>query len=497
MGKQIRILHLEDLSSDAELVYRALKKGNLKFVRLVVDNKAKFTKALKEFLPDIILSDHSLPSFNSHEALVIFKKANLKIPFILITATMSEDFAVDVIKRGADDYILKDRLERLPTALTNAMDKYRLVRNYQKKLDEIFKNEKHFRALIENSSDAKTLISKRGEWVYQSPAVERLTGFPFKDLKGVLIFDIIHPDDLAHYREFFQEENQLPGVPIPYQLRLLHRNGYYISTEGMITNLLHDESVKAYILNFRDCTERKLAEMERTKMVDDIMQRNKELEQFSYIVSHNLRAPVANIIGLAKELNDDQLTLTEVKVVRQYLLHSAKQLDNVILDLNNVLQVKQEINENKEKVTLSIILEEIKSSISQIIRDENVDFIIDFSEGDELFTIKSYLHSVFYNLISNSIKYRQVAATPIIEIKSLKDGDKLIIYYKDNGLGIDLKKYGDQLFGLYKKFHHHVEGKGMGLFMVKTQLETLSAEISVESQVDQGTEFTIEFNCSK
>jgi len=497
MGKLLRVLHLEDLSSDAELVYRALKKGNLKFVRLVVDNKAKFTRALKEFSPDIILSDHSLPSFNSHEALIILKKTKIKIPFILITATMSEDFAVDVIKRGADDYILKDRLERLPTALTNAMDKYRLVRNYQKKMDEIFKNEKHFRALIENSSDAKTLISKHGEWVYQSPAVERLTGFPFKDLKGKLIFDIIHPDDLAYYRAFFKEENQLPGVPKPYQLRLLHRNGYYISTEGMITNLLHDESVKAYILNFRDCTERKLAETERSTMVDDILQRNKDLEQFSYIVSHNLRAPVANIIGLAEELNDNQLALSEIKVLRQYLLQSAKQLDHVILDLNNVLQVKHEINENKEKVTLSIILEEIKSSISHIIRDENVDFLIDFSEADELFTIKSYLHSVFYNLISNSIKYRRAVAAPIIEIKSLLNGDKLTIHYKDNGLGIDLNKYGDQLFGLYKKFHHHVEGRGMGLFMVKTQLETLKAEISVESQVDQGTEFTIEFNSRK
>ena len=109
-----------------------------------MDTKNKFIKALKIFSPDIILADHSLPSFNSHEALDIFHETGLKIPFILITAAMSDEFAVDIIKRGADDYILKDRLNRLPIAIHNALEKFRQEKERQIFFDELTKKEKAF-----------------------------------------------------------------------------------------------------------------------------------------------------------------------------------------------------------------------------------------------------------------------------------------------------------------------------------------------------------------
>ena len=103
------------------------------------------------------------------------------------------------------------------------------------------------------------------------------------------------------------------------------------------------------------------------------------------------------------------------------------------------------------------------------------------------------MYSVFYNLVSNSIKYRQAGLLPVIEIKSYLINDKIEIHYTDNGLGIDMKKRSDQVFGLYKRFHNHKEGKGMGLFMVKTQVEALGGKISIESEVNKGTTFIIQF----
>ena len=143
MEKRLKILHLEDTLSDAELVNRVLKKGNFDFERKLIDTREQFIAALTDYNPDIILSDHSLPSFNSHEALSILKEKGIKIPFILITANVSEEFAVDVIKKGADDYILKDRLERLPIAIENALEKARLEVETQNYLFELIKNEKH------------------------------------------------------------------------------------------------------------------------------------------------------------------------------------------------------------------------------------------------------------------------------------------------------------------------------------------------------------------
>ncbi|WP_432713600.1 sensor histidine kinase [Pedobacter sp.] len=493
MDRKLKILHLEDLGSDADLVKRVLIKGNFDFQILVVENQPGFIKALNEFQPDVILADHSLPSFDSHRALEILKMTSLKIPFILVSGSMSEEFAVDIIKRGADDYILKDRLERLPTALNNVLEKFRLSRDYEVKIKEIIHNEKHFRALLENSGDAIASISKNGKWLYQSPAIKRLTGFSTKDLTGKKILDFIHPDDVRRYLKSSKEHPSKPGIPIYYQFRLLHKHGGYLSTEGTITNLIHEESVKAYILNFHDCTERNSGDLERAKMHDDILERNKELEQFSYIISHNLRSPVANMMGLAEEINSGELQQKELKEASAYLMQCAKQLDHVILDLNNVLQAKQGVNQNKERVSITSIIEEITSSISTLIKAENVCFSLDVHPSDELITIKSYIYSIFFNLISNSIKYRQQLLAPHIEISFKKVDEVTTIVYKDNGLGMDLKKYGTDLFGLYKRFHHHVEGKGMGLFMVKTQMNTLDAKISCKSEIDKGTLFVLTF----
>src|SRR5688572_11561783 len=126
MNRPLRILHLEDLPEDAELVGRALKRSGVECEIVHVDDKVNFVAALKEFAPDIILSDHSLPSFDSHEALKIVKELGITIPFILVTATVSEEYAVSIIKEGASDYILKDRLKRLPNAISSALDKYKI-----------------------------------------------------------------------------------------------------------------------------------------------------------------------------------------------------------------------------------------------------------------------------------------------------------------------------------------------------------------------------------
>ncbi len=123
MNKKIKILHLEDVEFDADLVKRLLKKNKIEADIKVVDNKEAYVESLIEFAPDVILSDHTLPSFNSSDALHIFLQSGIKIPFILVTATISEEYAVSVIKAGANDYILKDNLEKLPQAIINAIEK--------------------------------------------------------------------------------------------------------------------------------------------------------------------------------------------------------------------------------------------------------------------------------------------------------------------------------------------------------------------------------------
>ncbi len=242
-----------------------------------------------------------------------------------------------------------------------------------------------------------------------------------------------------------------------------------------------------------DVTAQKQAEEERTKMIADLVQRNKDLEQFSYIVSHNLRAPVANILGLVNIMQTIGLDKNEENLAADYLTTAAKNLDSVITDINHILELKHKVSKNRELVRFPDLLEEIKVSIENMIKDQAVEIISDFSCVEEMLTIKSYLYSIFFNLISNSIKYRRPGVQPVIDITSSSDQNKLLLVFKDNGLGIDLKKESSVVFGLYKRFHNHVEGKGIGLYMVKTQVETLGGKITIASEVNTGTEFRIEF----
>ena len=239
--------------------------------------------------------------------------------------------------------------------------------------------------------------------------------------------------------------------------------------------------------------ELKLAEIERIKMVNELILRNKDLEQFAYIISHNLRAPLANIIGASSALNDPDLSLEDKGILSRGINTSIIKLDEVVKDLNHILQVKGEINEIKETVNFSGLLNDIKTSINNLIDKDDVEIKEDFSAVNEFSTLKAYLYSIFFNLISNSVKYRRHNIPCIIEIKSRRAKNKIELLFKDNGMGIDLTKNSEQVFGLYKRFHSNIEGKGMGLFMVKTQVETLGGKISLKSEENKGTEFLIEF----
>src|SRR6266700_5946759 len=151
MSQPLKILHLEDLPADAEMIERQLNKSGIIFEKLLVSNKPSFVQALQHFQPDIILSDHSLPSFDSQEALDLVKNLGITVPFILVTSTVSEEYAVNIMKEGAWDYVLKDRLQRLPNAILSAISKHRLEAEKKKAADELRISERKYKLLFESN----------------------------------------------------------------------------------------------------------------------------------------------------------------------------------------------------------------------------------------------------------------------------------------------------------------------------------------------------------
>jgi PAS domain S-box-containing protein len=308
---------------------------------------------------------------------------------------------------------------------------------------------------------------------------------------GTLMTDYFKPERLPFIRQML--DRVVAGETINYELSFPKKNGTTYWYEIRWLNVKNSENANwGFILVNKDITETKLAALEREKIAADLIQHNSDLKQFTYIVSHNLRAPVANIIGLAEILKDEDLDNDTRYQIVDKVCSSIKNIDTVINDLNQILQARELMNERKEMVHFGGLIEAIKANVYTTLPNNYVTFEYSFEEVTGLFTIRSYMYSILYNLVSNSIKYRRPGVPPIISIKTFKRDDKLEIRFKDNGKGIDLEKNRQHLFGLYRRFDTSTEGKGMGLFMVKTQVEALGGTIQIESAVNQGTEFIIQ-----
>lgn len=621
MTKTIRIVHLDDVGEDSRLIESTIRRSGLVYEWKWASNKEEYLDALRDFSPHIVLSDHSMPRFSSIEAFRLLKERRIDIPFILVTATVSEEFAVSMMREGVADYILKDRPQRLPAAVQNAIEKWEAERRNQEFINQIIRsqanlnaimenssvsiysldrsfryitfntvlkdtlkmhygldikvgdvvfdflnkldpdrvdefremyvqalqgtstysvkefvthgvrafiafrinpivegdmitglacfatdmtkeklaeenllrNEGRFRALIENNFDAIAVQDENRKIIYGSPSMVRMLGFSYDHVLSLVDVEAVHPDDAAFVAKLYASVLANPGMSFPSTVRLRHNLGHYIWVEGIVTNMLENESVRGIVSNFRDVTEKKEVELQQAQMTRDIIQRNKDLEQFAYIVSHNLRAPVANILGIANVLKYEGLGEQEESEARRGIFSATEKLDEVIGDLNHILEIKQEVNDKTEDVGFQELVDGISLSIRGMMVRNDVKIITDFGQAGSISTIRSFLQSIFYNLISNSIKYKRPDASPVIQITSARTADGIRLIFADNGMGIDLATQGAKVFGLYKRFHPSAaEGKGMGLFMVKTQVETLGGEISISSEVNKGTVFTID-----
>lgn len=239
-----------------------------------------------------------------------------------------------------------------------------------------------------------------------------------------------------------------------------------------------------------DISERKTALKEMKRITDDLYKHNRELHEFGYIVSHNLRSPVANIMGIATLLEIEKDDPETVAYCTTNLKHAISRLDEVILDLSKILNATDSSVElDKERIDLSETIFNINTDLADKISRNNAR--IEMTPGTFFIqSHKAYLYSIFLNLITNAIKYRS-ETDPVIAVDISFEDTMIRIVFSDNGRGIDLERHEVELFKPYKRFHADVEGKGLGLFLVKSHIDVLGGEISVSSKPGAGTTFTI------
>jgi PAS domain S-box-containing protein len=260
MPDLVRVLLVEDVADDAALVERELRRAGITGATRRVDSERTFREALRTFAPDIILTDHSLPTFGAADALRIAQLEMPDTPVIVVTGSLDEETAAEYIKAGAADYVVKHHLERVGPAVIRALD-LRRARTEQARAEEARRQgEERFRALIEHGADAVALVAPDGTLLFASHSIERLLGFAPVELVGHPGFEQVHPDDVPRVYSALRDIIASPGTPAGLELRWRHKDGSWRNIDAVAVDRLAEPAVGAIVVNFRDVTERHTAE---------------------------------------------------------------------------------------------------------------------------------------------------------------------------------------------------------------------------------------------
>lgn len=322
-----------------------------------------------------------------------------------------------------------------------------------------------------------------------NPAFSKILGYSLDELIGSPVSNFIYSEDkfnTARFRDNLRDKNPV----LNFENRYLTKNGDIIWLSW--TSVSEPESELIYAIA-KDITHVKKLEEERNLLLLDLAKLNSDLKKFTYTTSHDLRAPVNNIISLFNLLD---LTKIEDKQTLEYLElinFSTLQMKSTLNTYVDAVSQEKKINIELELLGLESSLNIVLNSINTLIESSKTTFSIDFSEAPEIKFSSFYLQSILLNLISNAIKYSKPEVAPIISIKSFQVNNGIKLEFSDNGVGFDMEKIGESIFGLHQKFHNNSDSKGIGLYLVQSHMESAGGKISVTSKENIGTTFTLFF----
>ena len=329
--------------------------------------------------------------------------------------------------------------------------------------------------------------------VYVNPAFSTMSGYTPDEIIGESPSIFVGPNsDMQEYEKLsfsIKNKQECQIETISYKK---NKEEYWVGF-SMLPVYNSDGELSHWVSIQRDITEAKKQEVEKEQLIRELTQNNKDLQQFSYITSHNLRAPLSNLTGLLNLIEDIPIDNPELKEILDGFNKSTHLLNETIEDLVKVIVIKDNPSIQKEDLSLKDVFENVFSQLDFLIGLHKPIIIINFDKVPILNTNKAYLESILLNLLTNAIKYKSEIKKSKITISASQVDDTVFLVFKDNGIGIDLVRNKDKVFGLYQRFHNFPDSKGLGLYLVKSQVEAMGGSIGIESEVNKGTTFTLTF----
>ncbi len=374
-------------------------------------------------------------------------------------------------------------------------------KEYEKKLKDAISS---LQAILDASKQVSIIATdKEGLITLFNSGAEQMLGYKAEELIGIHNSGLIHAKDevekeseklTAKFREeingfetFIYEARA--GVPRTKEWTYIHKDGSKFPVLLSINTIAHNEDIVGYLGVATDISELKKVEREIKSLLDITNEQNERLRNFAYIVSHNLRSHSGGITGILDLFQLEHQEILESELF-ELLNKGAKNLNQTVQDLTEIVKVNL-TNSDVSKVNIHQVIEKNIESLNAQIKSSQIEIINKVDKDLIIKAVPAYLDSIVLNMMTNAIKYRSVERPSYLKISSKMTGSMHTLYFEDNGLGIDLKKHNDRLFGMYKTFHEHQDSRGVGLFITKNQIESMGGKINVESKVNVGTIFKV------
>ncbi|RUA11125.1 MAG: hypothetical protein DSY83_17030 [Flavobacteriia bacterium] len=334
--------------------------------------------------------------------------------------------------------------------------------------------------------DSKKILVNKAECDY--------LGKSAKDLIGKTDFDLYDKEVAKISRE---EDLEVIRTLKP----MLGKETISIKKDGHITYFLTSKiplfdlegKISGLIGIGMDITAMKKKEDQLRNLINITSVQNKKLINFAHIVSHNLRSHSANFSMLLKFLSEEKDEAEKAHIMTM-LNQASDSLLETLENLNQVVDINTNVTLNKKPLNLNESIDKVRQNLSAFLEKNKVKIINNIPQDMVVWSVPAYLDSIILNLVTNAVKYRSPERSPIITMDAKKRNKTLIFSVSDNGLGIDLERYGDKIFGMYKTFHNRKDAKGIGLYIIKNQIEAMGGSITVNSEVDKGATFNVYFN---
>ena len=503
MNPSIRLLHLEDDPLDAELIRLRLKSAGLLCDISWVRGKEAFETALESKTFDLVLSDYNLPGYDGLSALKHVREKQPELPVIMISGGLSEEEAVDCLKAGATDYVIKQRPQRLDTAVRRALvEKDERVARRRAE-DEIFRQNLFLRQVIDLNPNFIFARDRAGRFVLVNNAMSEAHGLSVEEMLGKTEADITSDaQEAARFlradlgvmdtlREVFVAEQKITDASGKVRwLQTVKRpivaeNGTADRVLGVAVDITERKRAKEEILRLNAELEERV--QQRTFQLETL---NKELEAFSYSVSHDLRSPLNTIDGFGQML----MRLEGEKISdkgKHYLSRirvATRQMSELIEGLLSLAQLSHD-KLRSEVVDLSTISREIEKVFRE--REPERQVQINIQDGLLMHGDTRLLSAVMHNLMGNAWKFSSKQLAARIDVGSALGADSEIIYFvKDNGAGFDMA-HAKKLFTPFERLHSSTDfsGTGVGLTTVKRVIDRHGGRIWAESSVNEGASF--------